>query len=241
MIRRTSIIAIIVTGLTLILVACGSSSSAGRSSTGASASDNARVAATQTATTSATAPSTAADVETEVTQPSTTPTSIPVTPTPLVLPTPRPLVQTSPPVHLRVPSIGIDTNVQRVRSDEQGKMGVPSNYTDVAWFEPGVSPGTPGNAVIDGHLDSQSGPAVFYKLEDLNPGDEVFVTTEDGQELRFVVTATESYPTNEAPLERIFGPAVNARLNLITCEGVFDRSLRQYDQRLVVYTVLMTR
>lgn len=119
-------------------------------------------------------------------------------------------------------------------------MGVPSNYTDVAWYERGASPGTPGNAVIAGHLDSTTGPAIFYRLKDLTPGDEIITSTADGQEYRFVVTTSEVYVADDAPLERIFGNAIQPRLNLITCDGAFDRSIRQYDKRLVVYTELAT-
>jgi len=149
-------------------------------------------------------------------------------------------VETAAPVRLRIPKIGVDTTVEWVGSNEQGQMGVPVNYGNVAWFEPGTSPGTPGNAVVAGHLDSETGPAVFFKLEDLNPGDEVFVVNQDGEELRFVVTEKASYPADDAPLDQIFGNSVKSRLNLITCEGIFDRSSRSYDRRLVVYTELAT-
>jgi len=160
------------------------------------------------------------------------------TATPLTLPTPRPIVQTSPPVRMRIPALGIDTAVQWVGVDAEGRMDVPSNYTEVAWYERGPSPGTPGNSVIAGHLDSTTGPAVFYRLEDLQPGDEIITSTQDGQEYRFVVTTSEVYDAVDAPLDRIFGNAIRPQLNLITCDGAFDQSQRQYDKRLVVYSVL---
>lgn len=143
------------------------------------------------------------------------------------------------PVRIRIPALGVDTVVQWVGLDEQGRMATPSNYVDTAWYERGPIPGTIGNAVIAGHLDSASGPAVFYRLGDLRPGDEVIVLTSDGVELTFIVQSGETYAVADAPLERIFGPADDARLNLITCSGRFDRSVGEYDQRLVVYTVLV--
>ena len=117
-------------------------------------------------------------------------------------------------------------------------MGVPSNYTDVAWYQDGARPGNPGNAVIDGHLDSKTGAAVFYQLGDLQPGDEVFITTADGAELRFLVTGLEIYATDDAPTFTIFGPATDSQLNLITCDGTFNHDVHKYDQRLLVRTVL---
>jgi LPXTG-site transpeptidase (sortase) family protein len=132
----------------------------------------------------------------------------------------------------------LDTSVQQVGLDDSGAVGVPSNYTDVAWYKGSARPGNPGNAVIDGHLDSKTGPAVFYRLGDLQPGDDVFVTTVDGVELRFVVTALETYATDDAPTFSVFGPATDPQLNLITCDGTFNHAVHQYDQRLLVRTVL---
>jgi sortase (surface protein transpeptidase) len=160
------------------------------------------------------------------------------TPTSATSPTSEPASDAPPPVRLRIPALEIDTVVQWVGIDAEGRMGVPNNYTDVAWYELGPTPGTPGNAVIAGHLDSKSGPAVFYHLEDLVPGDEIFTTTADGQEFRFVVTTLETYSADDAPLERIFGDATAPQLNLITCDGAFDRAVREYDKRLVVYAEL---
>ncbi|HUG17077.1 MAG TPA: class F sortase [Thermomicrobiales bacterium] len=143
-----------------------------------------------------------------------------------------------PPVRLWIPALGVDTVVQWVGRDDEGRMATPSNYTDAAWYEGGPPPGTVGNAVIAGHLDSTSGPAVFYRLGDLAPGDEVYVTTSAGVDLRFVVQGVEAYDASDAPLERIFGAADAAQLNLITCSGRFNRSTGEYDERLVVYTTL---
>lgn len=159
---------------------------------------------------------------------------------PVVLPTPRAIERTPAPVRLRIPKIGIDTMVQWVGADANGQMGVPSNYSDVAWYEVGPPPGTPGNAVIAGHLDSTTGPAIFFRLEELQAGDEIFVGNEAGQELRFVVSGREVYDAANAPLERIFGPAINPQLNLITCDGAFDQTARQYDKRLVIFSSLAT-
>jgi sortase (surface protein transpeptidase) len=171
-----------------------------------------------------------------------TPASAPdITPAPPVsapsMPQATPVRVVDAPLRLRIPALGIDAAVQWVGVDEQGRMGVPNNYTDVAWYELGPRPGMPGNAVIAGHLDSTTGPAVFFRLDALGPGDELFVVTHGGEELRFVVEGLEAYAVNDAPLDRIFGPAPIPRLNLITCDGTFDWSRREYDQRLVVYAV----
>ncbi len=148
--------------------------------------------------------------------------------------------QVAAPLQLKVPAIGVDTAIEWVGLDDEGNMDVPSEYRTVAWYEHGPNPGMKGNAVVAGHLDSQTGPAVFYRLGDLQPGDEIIVVTHDGEEQRFAVTGVESFDANSAPLYNIFGASGSANLNLITCEGSFDPDARQYDKRLVVYSTLIS-
>lgn len=187
-----------------------------------------------TAPDAARVPPTAAPRPAAATPEATTTPEPSATPSPTVVPAPA----VAEPARLSIPAIGVDANIQQVGLTAQGNMDVPSNYTDVAWYKDGARPSAPGNAVIDGHLDSKTGPAVFWTLGELKPGDDVFVTTADGARLRFVVTGSETYPADQAPTYRIFGPAAAPQLNLITCDGTFNRDVRQYDRRLVVYTVL---
>ena len=117
-------------------------------------------------------------------------------------------------------------------------MDVPSNLWDTAWLQTGVKPGASGQAVIDGHLDSVRGSAVFAKLDRLRPGDRIFVSDVDGRELTFSVTALQVVPLDGFPTLRVFGPAHGRFLNLVTCAGHFDPTRRTYDHRLVVFTEL---
>ncbi|UOQ94028.1 class F sortase [Halobacillus shinanisalinarum] len=144
------------------------------------------------------------------------------------------------PTNVKVPSIGIDAPVNEVGVLENGQMGVPKNNAVAGWFEPGTKPGNTGNAVLAGHVDNRSGPAVFYYLKNLQKGDEIIVTNEEGKELTYVVQKLESYPADEAPIKEIFGKTDKKRLNLITCTGVFDDEKRTYLDRLVVYSELKT-
>lgn len=115
-------------------------------------------------------------------------------------------------------------------------MDVPKKWEDVAWYKLGPRPGEKGNAAIAGHLDSTTGPAVFWNLKDLQPGDTVAVIDDRGRKIDFKVTKTEIYKADEAPIADIFGPTQATRLNLITCDGTFDRNQKSYDKRLVVFT-----
>ncbi len=143
------------------------------------------------------------------------------------------------PTRLQIDSIGIDAGFEYVGVDDDGNMGVPKEWENVAWYEPGTVPGDQGNSVIAGHYDSDTGPAVFYDLNDLEVGDEVRIVTEDGEELTFAITEIESVHVDDADTGKIFGQTDERNLNLITCEGVWDTDAGMYDHRLIVYTTLV--
>ncbi len=145
------------------------------------------------------------------------------------------------PVRVQIPSIGVNTVIEWVGEDAQGRMAVPEGVQNVAWYSRGVAPGQAGNAVFSGHLDDyKQDPAVFWRLGELEAGDLVIVTDENGQERRFAVTGKEVYDHDQAPMGRIFGGDLAADLNLITCNGIWDSNAWNYDKRLVVYTRIVT-
>lgn len=142
------------------------------------------------------------------------------------------------PERLVVPAIAVDARVQTVGVDAKGRMGLPTNFTDVAWYKHGPKPGGSGSAVIAGHLDTAvDDKAVFAKLSSLKKGDDVYVIDKTGEKIHFRVTKKEVYDDTKAPLEKIFDQkGVSARLNLVTCDGTWDPKAKNYDKRLVVYS-----
>lgn len=167
------------------------------------------------------------------------PTAVVVTP-PTAAPAATPVsLKAGVPVRLIIPRLGIDTQVEQVGMLADGAMGVPANVWHVAWFNLGTRPGNVGNAVIDGHLDSATGPAVFLWLRNLQQGDRLFVTDDMGVQRTFEVVDRENYGIKNAPLQHIFGSTDQRSLNLITCSGAWDNKDHIYDQRLVVYTRLV--
>ncbi|MBD7984852.1 class F sortase [Sporosarcina sp. Sa2YVA2] len=141
------------------------------------------------------------------------------------------------PTRIEIPALHVDAVIEEVGRLENGQMGVPQNPDHVGWFSPGVKPGSQGSAVMAGHVDSLTGPAVFYKLVTLEIGDEIIVHGDD-EALTFIVTKKEEYPRQNAPVDKIFGFTYTSTLNLITCTGVFDRKAKTHDNRLVIYTEL---
>lgn len=134
---------------------------------------------------------------------------------------------------LEIPEIGVNAPLVPLGVDSDGVMQVPGNGTDVGWYTFGAVPGTPGNAVLSGHLNTTTENAVFFRLKDLKIGDPMSLFT-NGQEMKFQVFWTKSWPDDQAPLPLILGNAPSPTLTLITCEGTFDRASKNYSGRLVV-------
>lgn len=88
-----------------------------------------------------------------------------------------------------------------------------------------------------GHVDSRSGPAVFYRLRELRPGDVVEVGRADGTLARYAVTRSEQVAKDRFPTFAVFGATRDDVLRLVTCSGTFDRGARSYTDNLVVHTV----
>jgi sortase (surface protein transpeptidase) len=141
------------------------------------------------------------------------------------------------PVGLTIPSIGVDTPLTPVGVLDDGTVAVPPDPSIAGWFTGGPRPGELGPAVIMGHVDSKkSGPGVFWRLGDLDVGDEAVVHTTSG-DVRFVVTEREQVAKDSFPADRVYGPVPERALRLITCGGSFDRTIGHYRDNIVVYLV----
>jgi hypothetical protein len=149
--------------------------------------------------------------------------------------------RTSKPVRLEIPAIGVSTPLLRLGLEPDGAMEVPGDFAPAGWFAEGPAPGQVGPSVIAGHVDSKTGPAVFYRLRDLRPGDPVLVERADGARLLFLVERSRSYPKTTFPTRDVFGPVPAAELRLITCGGEFDRARGSYRDNLVVFARLDRR
>jgi hypothetical protein len=142
-----------------------------------------------------------------------------------------------PPTRLRVEAIGVDTALETLELGADGELQPPRTNGKAGWYADGTAPGDVGPAVLAGHVDSKQGPAVFFRLREITAGDKIEVTRDD-RTVTFTVTSTAWYPKNDFPTERVYGPTPDRQLRLITCGGVFDRTLRSYRDNLVVYAVL---
>jgi hypothetical protein len=145
------------------------------------------------------------------------------------------------PVRLRIPAIGVDTGLQRLGRDHDGSVEVPSGrhkWEAAGWYAGGTRPGDPGSAVLLGHVDSTAGPAVFYRLRELRPGDRVEVVRADGSRARFAVERVARYPKARFPTDDVYYPTLTPRLRLVTCGGSFDPAAHSYRSNVIVFAKL---
>jgi hypothetical protein len=154
---------------------------------------------------------------------------------PAPLPRPRSLTA-PPPVALRIPAIGVHTRLIRLGVTRQGTLQVPASTSVAGWYTRSPRPGEIGSSIIAGHIDSHLGPGIFYRLRELRPGNRIYVRQADGKLATFRVTAVHEYTKAHFPTARVYGPAPDAELHLITCGGTFDYATHSYLSNVVVYS-----
>ncbi|MBE3202720.1 class F sortase [Frankia sp. CH37] len=146
--------------------------------------------------------------------------------------------QVAEPVRVRIPAISVSAPVVSLTLDDSGRLRAPSRFEETGWNAAGPEPGEPGTAVIAGHVDSRTGPAVFFRLRELVAGDRVEVERADGSSAVFVVRRRAWFPKDALPAAEVYGPTGAPELRLITCGGVFDRARSSYRDNLVVFADL---
>jgi hypothetical protein len=145
------------------------------------------------------------------------------------------------PVSVRIPAIGVDSRLLHLGLNADGTIKVPSIRTNpgqAAWYKYSATPGQIGSSVIEGHVDSDYGPAVFFRLGALRPGDTIDVRLADGVTAVFRVTGVREYAKSRFPAKAIYGATDFAALRLITCGGAFDYATRHYLSSTVVFASL---
>jgi LPXTG-site transpeptidase (sortase) family protein len=141
------------------------------------------------------------------------------------------------PGRLLIPRIGVNARIEARGLDANRNMATPNDFHNVAWYDLGPTPGEPGNALINGHVNWWTGSAVFTRLSEVRPGDMVIVIRGDGTRLNFKVTGRRIVGAG-ARLASLFAPSPIATLTLITCSGVWDPRILSDTQRLLVSAVL---
>ena len=139
---------------------------------------------------------------------------------------------------IEIDAIGVKAPVIRLGQNRDRTLEVPGRASEAGWWSGGSVPGRRGSAVIVGHVDSHSGPGVFFRLRELRPGEEVLVRRRSGATARFVVTGRRQVAKNRFPTTRVYKNGGPPTLRLVTCSGRFDRSRGHYPANLIVFARL---
>lgn len=153
----------------------------------------------------------------------------------------KPFTYKSVPTRVAVPRLKINAPVEEVGLAKDGSVQTPTLDEPqlTGWYNRGPTPGQLGPAVILGHIDTaKTGPAVFFKLKDLKPGDKVTVTRKDGSQADFKVQKLKDVSKEQFPSQEVYGDLTYAGLRLITCGGAFDKSKGSYEDNTIVFAKL---
>lgn len=145
------------------------------------------------------------------------------------------------PTHIHIGAIGVSARVVPLGLAPDHTMETPRRFSQTGWFRPGPEPGERGPAVIAGHVDSYTGPAVFYKLGQLRRGDVIAITRDDHSVIHFTVQGLERWPKSNFPTKRVFGRTRGSTLRLITCSGDFNHATGHYVDDTIVYATRRLR
>ncbi|MZE56455.1 class F sortase [Streptomyces sp. SID5770] len=151
---------------------------------------------------------------------------------------PAPLPR-SRPTTVAVPAITIEAPVIDLGLDAKGQLAAPpvDDPRVVGWYAKGPTPGERGTAVVVGHRDTRTGPAVFLNLGVLNPGNTVRIARADGKVAVFTVDRVKTYAKDDFPDKEVYGATGRPELRLLTCGGAFDRKTG-YEANIVVFAHL---
>lgn len=144
------------------------------------------------------------------------------------------------PVAISIPSIGVKTSVLQLGLTTTKALAVPpmDQAEKAGWYVNSATPGETGSSIIVGHVDSDSGPAVFYHLSSVQPGALVDVLRSDGRTAAYSVTSVRTYAKAHFPTSTVYAPSAGASLRLITCSPPYDPAHGGYESNLVVFAQL---
>lgn len=145
----------------------------------------------------------------------------------------------SQPLQLVVKRLGINAKVASAGLWADGSLAVPSTPNTVGWYNLSPTPGERGPAIIAGHVDSQAGPSVFWRLREMKPGNTIEIKRADGKTAVFTVTKVSQFAQDQLANPAVYGNTNQAEIRLITCGGTFNTQTRHYDRNTVVFGKLV--
>jgi sortase (surface protein transpeptidase) len=147
-------------------------------------------------------------------------------------------LEESDPERIRIESIGVDATFVDLDLDDNRQLEAPEDPDQVGWFTGARSPGTPGVAVVAGHLTWNREPTVFYRLGELADGARIEITRADGSVAIFTARRRGTFPKDRFPTDEVYRATREPELTLITCGGGYDQEDHSYDSNIIVWAEL---
>jgi sortase (surface protein transpeptidase) len=155
-------------------------------------------------------------------------------------PTVQPLTA-SIPITLSIPAVNINAPITPVGQAANGSIQMPPILDwETGWYKYSPTPGQLGPAVIVGHVDNYESIWVFWRLRYVQPGDDIYITRQDGTTVHFKVTALKQFSQADFPTQQVYGNINYPGLRLITCGGTFSNSTEEYNENTVVYASMVS-
>jgi sortase (surface protein transpeptidase) len=142
------------------------------------------------------------------------------------------------PLHIRIPSIGVDTDIVPVGLNQDDSIAMPPSVDVGAWYSGSPTPGELGPAIIAGHVDNYKGIGAFFRLREMQAGQLIYIDRADGSTATFKVADIKQVPQANFPTQEVFGNINYAGLRVITCGGAFNTSTHEYEDNIVVFAIL---
>ncbi|TJZ49562.1 class F sortase [Streptomyces piniterrae] len=148
---------------------------------------------------------------------------------------PAPLTRSAA-ARVAIPSLKVSAPVVPLGLDKDGWIAAPppENRNLAGWYADGPAPGENGTAVIVGHVDNVSGPAVFFGLGSLKKGSTIRVTRKDGRAAAFEVYGIQVFAKKDFPSARVYRATGRPELRVLTCGGGYSASAG-YTGNVVVF------
>ena len=155
------------------------------------------------------------------------------------------------PIALHIPSVSLSAQIEPVWLTAAGvpgqetadrlmldaapvEIGLPADPNVAGWYALSAIPGEMGDALLVGHVDTATGPAVFTRLPLLRAGAEIVLELEGAAPATFVLDTIRRHPAHLPAPSDLFHLDGPARLHLVTCTGSFVRARGGYQDRLIL-------
>lgn len=139
------------------------------------------------------------------------------------------------PIAISIPTIGVQSPIVDLGLNTDGTVEVPNSFQLAGWYKYGVEPGQDGPSVYLGHVDSVSGPGIFYRLGALRPGAHVVIQRADHRLVTYVITGVRQYSKTAFPTLDVYANTSVPTIRLVTCGGTFDSATHHYLSNIVAY------